>query len=61
MGKGVGETTLELDRRKICDQLAELRRELMSVQGEESMSRAAFRTFFRCLSSLIFRNKMIYF
>ncbi|PSV37273.1 GTPase HflX [Photobacterium sp. GB-27] len=34
MGKGAGETTLELDRRKIRDQLAELRRELVSVQDE---------------------------
>ena len=34
MGKGAGETTLELDRRKVRDQLAELRRELVSVQHE---------------------------
>ncbi|MGF1687679.1 GTPase HflX [Photobacterium japonica] len=34
MGKGAGETTLELDRRKVRDQLAELRRELVSVQEE---------------------------
>ncbi|MCD9511997.1 GTPase HflX [Photobacterium phosphoreum] len=34
MGKGAGETTLELDRRKVRDQLAELRRELASVQDE---------------------------
>ncbi len=34
MGKGAGETTLELDRRKIRDQLAELKRELVSVQDE---------------------------
>ena len=34
MGKGAGETTLELDRRKIRDQLAELKRELASVQDE---------------------------
>ncbi|WP_279146299.1 GTPase HflX [Photobacterium carnosum] len=34
MGKGAGETTLELDRRKVRDQLAELRRELVSVQDE---------------------------
>ncbi|MBD1575930.1 GTPase HflX [Vibrio sp. S11_S32] len=34
MGKGAGETTLELDRRKVRDQLAELRRELVSVQAE---------------------------
>lgn len=34
MGKGAGETALELDRRKVRDQLAELRRELVSVQDE---------------------------
>ncbi|EGU32682.1 GTP-binding protein HflX [Vibrio ichthyoenteri ATCC 700023] len=34
MGKGAGETTLELDRRKVRDQIAELRRELVSVQHE---------------------------
>ncbi|HDY93282.1 MAG TPA: GTPase HflX, partial [Pseudoalteromonas sp.] len=32
MGKGAGETTLELNRRKVRDQLAELKRELISVQ-----------------------------
>ncbi|OBU25127.1 GTPase HflX [Photobacterium aquimaris] len=40
MGKGAGETTLELDRRKIRDQLAELRRELASVQNELKGRRA---------------------
>ena len=34
MGKGAGETTLELDRRKVRDQLAELKRESASVQNE---------------------------
>lgn len=34
MGKGSGESVLELDRRKVRDQLAELRRELASVQDE---------------------------
>ncbi|TMM44065.1 GTPase HflX [Colwellia ponticola] len=34
MGKGAGETTLELNRRKVRDQLAELKRELLSVQDE---------------------------
>jgi GTP-binding protein HflX len=34
MGKGAGETTLELNRRKVRDQLAELKRELVSVQVE---------------------------
>jgi GTP-binding protein HflX len=34
MGKGAGETTLELNRRKVRDQLAELKRELVNVQDE---------------------------
>ena len=34
MGKGAGETTLELNRRKVRDQLAELKRDLVSVQDE---------------------------
>tara|TARA_B110000091_G_scaffold22224_1_gene21005 strand:+ start:186 stop:1538 length:1353 start_codon:yes stop_codon:yes gene_type:complete len=34
MGKGAGETTLELNRRKVRDQLAELKRDLVSVQHE---------------------------
>ena len=34
MGKGAGETTLELNRRKVRDQLADLKRELVSVQNE---------------------------
>ncbi len=34
MGKGAGETTLELNRRKVRDQLADLKRELASVQDE---------------------------
>ena len=34
MGKGAGETTLELNRRAVRDRLAELKRELISVQGE---------------------------
>jgi GTP-binding protein HflX len=34
MGKGAGETTLELNRRKVRDQLADLKRELVSVQHE---------------------------
>jgi len=34
MGKGAGETVLELDRRKVRDQLAELKRELERVQDE---------------------------
>jgi GTP-binding protein HflX len=34
MGKGAGETTLELNRRNVRDKLAELKRELVSVQDE---------------------------
>ena len=34
MGKGAGETTLELNRRAVRDQLAELKRDLVSVQNE---------------------------
>jgi GTP-binding protein HflX len=34
MGKGAGETTLELNRRKVRDQLADLKRELVNVQDE---------------------------
>lgn len=34
MGKGAGETTLELNRRAVRDRLAELKRELVSVQDE---------------------------
>jgi GTP-binding protein HflX len=34
MGKGAGETTLELNRRKVRDQLADIKRELVSVQDE---------------------------
>ncbi|MCW8345612.1 GTPase HflX [Vibrio sp. ZSDZ65] len=34
MGQGAGETSLELDRRKVRDQLADLKRELVSVQNE---------------------------
>jgi GTP-binding protein HflX len=34
MGKGAGETTLELNRRKVRDQLAALKHELVNVQDE---------------------------
>ncbi|OIQ26052.1 GTPase HflX [uncultured Vibrio sp.] len=34
MGAGSGETNFELDRRKVRDQIADLRRELVSVQAE---------------------------
>lgn len=39
-GRGAGESTLELDRRKVRDRLAELKRELESVQQEQSHRRA---------------------
>ena len=39
-GKGAGESALELDRRKIRDRIAELRRELTSVGREQSTRRA---------------------
>jgi GTP-binding protein HflX len=38
-GKGAGESSLELDRRKIRDRIAELRRELESVQRDASTRR----------------------
>ncbi len=40
MGQGAGETSLELDRRKVRDQLADLKRELVSVQSELKNRRA---------------------
>jgi GTP-binding protein HflX len=39
-GKGAGESALELDRRKIRDRIAELRRELTSIGREQSTRRA---------------------
>lgn len=39
-GRGSGETALELDRRKVRDRLAELRRELDNVQQEQGNRRA---------------------
>ncbi len=38
-GRGSGESTLELDRRKVRDRLAELKRELESVQQEQGNRR----------------------
>jgi GTP-binding protein HflX len=40
-GKGAGESALELDRRKIRDRIAELRRELTSIQAEQATRRSA--------------------
>ena len=39
-GKGAGESGLELDRRKVRDRIAELNKELASVEGEASVRRA---------------------
>ncbi len=39
-GKGAGESSLELDRRKVRDRIAELNRELASIEGEASIRRA---------------------
>lgn len=39
-GRGAGESALELDRRKVRDRLAELKRELESVQQEQGNRRA---------------------
>ena len=39
-GRGAGESALELDKRKIRDRLAELKRELESVQNEQGQRRA---------------------
>ncbi|NUQ72230.1 MAG: GTPase HflX [Polyangiaceae bacterium] len=39
-GKGAGESALELDRRKIRDRIAELRRELSSIGREQGTRRA---------------------
>jgi GTPase len=38
-GKGAGESALELDRRRIRDQLAELRRDLAAIQKEQERRR----------------------
>jgi len=42
-GKGAGESAVELDRRKIRDRIAELRRELSQVEREQATRRAARR------------------
>ncbi|KAB2826479.1 GTPase HflX [Aliivibrio finisterrensis] len=55
MGKGAGETTLELDRRKVRDQLAELRRELASVQ-DELKGRRAQRSELFCVALVGYTN-----
>jgi GTPase len=40
-GKGAGESALELDRRKIRDRIAELRRELAAIEREHATRRAS--------------------
>jgi GTP-binding protein HflX len=39
-GKGAGESALELDRRKVRDRIAELRRELSQIEKEQATRRA---------------------
>ncbi|MFT5755678.1 MAG: GTP-binding protein HflX [Alteromonadaceae bacterium] len=55
MGKGAGETTLELNRRKVRDQLAELKRELVSVQ-HEMKGRRTQRSEFFCVALVGYTN-----
>ncbi len=55
MGKGAGETTLELNRRKVRDQLAELKRELVSVQ-EEMKGRRTKRSELFCVALVGYTN-----
>jgi GTP-binding protein HflX len=43
-GKGSGESDLELDRRKVRDRLAELRRELVEIESERTLRRARRQT-----------------
>jgi GTP-binding protein HflX len=40
-GKGAGESALELDRRKIRDRIAEVRRELEQIEREQAVRRSA--------------------
>ncbi len=42
-GKGAGETAVELDRRRIRDRMAQLRRELEKIQAEQDVRRAGRR------------------
>ncbi len=39
-GKGAGETSLELDRRKVRDQMADIRRELRTIEQSRGVRRA---------------------
>jgi GTPase len=42
-GKGAGESSLELDRRRVRDRIAELRRELAKIENEQDVRRAGRR------------------
>lgn len=55
MGKGAGETTLELNRRNVRDQLAELKRQLVSVQ-EEMKGRRTQRSEHFCVALVGYTN-----
>lgn len=55
MGKGAGETTLEINRRNVRDQLAELRHELISVQ-HEMKSRRTQRSELFCVALVGYTN-----
>ncbi|WP_299262739.1 GTPase HflX [uncultured Psychrosphaera sp.] len=55
MGKGAGETTLELNRRNVRDQLAELKRQLASVQ-EEMKGRRTQRSEHFCVALVGYTN-----
>ncbi|TWX73506.1 GTPase HflX [Colwellia sp. C1TZA3] len=55
MGKGAGETTLELNRRAVRDQLAELKRELVSVQ-DEMKGRRSQRSELFCVALVGYTN-----
>ncbi|MBK6683009.1 MAG: GTPase HflX [Deltaproteobacteria bacterium] len=50
-GRGAGESSLELDRRKIRDRIAELRRELDSIAGESGSRRERRST--QCTVALV--------
>jgi len=55
MGKGAGETTLELNRRKVRDQLADLKRELVNVQ-DEMQGRRTQRSDLFCVALVGYTN-----
>lgn len=55
MGKGSGESVLELERRKVRDKLAELRRELVAVQ-DEMQGRRSQRSDLFCVALVGYTN-----